>query len=110
MEYTARKVARPIKNWAVALAVVVTAGTANMPVGHADEANAKSLLKAMSDYLAAQKAVSFDYDSNLEIVSTQQQKIALASSGSLTLNRPDRLHATRTAGLPMSRWCLMGKR
>jgi hypothetical protein len=52
----------------------------------------------MSDYLAAQKAISFDYDSNLEIVSTQQQKIGLASSGTLTLNRPDKLHATRTGG------------
>jgi hypothetical protein len=64
----------------------------------ADETQAKSLLKAMSDYLAGQKAISFDYDSNLEIVSTQQQKIGLASSGTLTLNRPDKLHATRSGG------------
>jgi len=69
-----------------------------MPAGHAEETNAKSLLKAMSDYLAAQKAISFDYDSNLEIVTTQQQKVALVSSGTLTLNRPDKLHATRTGG------------
>ena len=52
----------------------------------------------ISDYLAAQKAISFDYDTNLEIVSTQQQKIGLASSGTLTLERPDKLHATRTGG------------
>ena len=52
----------------------------------------------MSDYLAAQKAISFDYDASLEIVSTQQQKVQLASSGTLTLNRPDKLHATRTGG------------
>ena len=58
-----------------------------MPAGHAEETNAKSLLKAMSDYLAAQKAISFDYDSNLELVSKQQQKIALASSGKVALNR-----------------------
>ena len=50
----------------------------NTSVAHADEANANSLLKAMSDYLASQKAISFYYDSNLELVSTQQQKIALA--------------------------------
>ena len=85
------------KRWAFVLALAVT-GTANISVARADEANAKSLLKAMSDYLAAQKAISFDYDSNLELVSTQQQKIALASSGTLTLNRPDKLHATRTGG------------
>jgi len=52
----------------------------------------------MSDYLGAQKAMSFDYDVNLELVSTQQQKIGLASSGTVTLNRPDKLHLTRTGG------------
>jgi hypothetical protein len=98
MQYTFGKVTSTGKKWAIVLAVVATAGTANMPTGHADEANAKSLLKAMSDYLAAQKAISFDYDSNLEIVTTQQQKVALVSSGTLTLNRPDKLHATRTGG------------
>jgi hypothetical protein len=75
---------------AIVLAVAV-AGMASMSIAHADEAQAKSLFKAMSDYLAAQKAISFDYDSNLEIVSTQQQKIGLASSGTLTLNRPAEL-------------------
>jgi hypothetical protein len=82
---------------AIVLAVAV-AGIASMSIAHADEAQAKSLLKAMSDYLAAQKAISFEYDANLEIVSTQQQKIGLASSGTLTLERPDKLHATRTGG------------
>src|SRR5690349_16292682 len=82
---------------AIVLAVAV-AGIASMSIAHADEAQAKSLLKAMSDYLAAQKAISFEYDANLEIVSTQQQKIGLASSGTLTLERPDKLHETRTGG------------
>src|SRR3984893_11431813 len=82
---------------AIVLAVAI-AGSTSISVAHADEAQAKSLLKAMSDYIGAQKAISCDYDSNLELVSTQQQKIGLASSGTLTLNRPDKLHATRTGG------------
>jgi hypothetical protein len=98
MRYKSKMGSRTVKKWIAVLAVVATAGTATISAGRADEANAKSLLKAMSDYLAAQKAISFDYDSNLEIVSTQQQKIGLASSGTLTLNRPDKLHATRTGG------------
>jgi hypothetical protein len=98
MQCSFSKATRTIQKWAAVLTVVAAAGAANMSAGRADEANAKSLLKAMSDYLAAQKAISFDYDSNLELVSTQQQKIALASSGALTLNRPDKLHATRTGG------------
>ena len=92
------KVMNTVQKWAAVLTVVATAGVATISAGHADEANAKGLLKAMSDYLAAQKAISFDYDSNLELVSTQLQKIGLASSGKVTLNRPDELHATRTGG------------
>src|SRR5437870_12143507 len=88
---------RSAKIWAVVLAAA-TAGMASISVARADEAQARSLLKAMSDYLAAQKTISFEYDSNLEIVTTQQQKIGLASSGTLTLERPDKLHATRIGG------------
>jgi hypothetical protein len=44
---------------AIVLALAV-AGMASVSVARADETQAKSLLKAMSDYLAAQKAISFD--------------------------------------------------
>ena len=64
----------------------------------ADEAQAKTLLKGMSDYLASQKAISFDYDSFLEVITKQDQKLGLASSGTVTLNRPDKIRATRTGG------------
>jgi hypothetical protein len=64
------------------------AGPAIISAGRADEADDKRLLKAMSDYLAAQKAMSFDYDVNLELISRQQQKIGLASSGTLTHRSP----------------------
>ena len=95
---------------AIALAIAV-AGMASMSVARADQAQAKSLFKAMSDYLAVQKAISFDYDTNLEIVSTKREKIGLASSGTLTLNRPNKLHAdARPADLPMSRWYSTGIR
>jgi hypothetical protein len=85
------------KGWAFVLALALT-GTASISAARADEAQAKSLFKAMSDYLAAQKAISLDYDTNLEIVSTQQEKVGLASSGTVTLNRPDKLHVKRAGG------------
>src|SRR6516164_5371698 len=93
-----RTAVRTVTKWATVLAMVGLAGTANISAARADETHAKSLLKAMSDYLGAQKAMSFDYDVNLELVSTQQQKIALVSSGTMTLNRPDKFHLTRTGG------------
>src|SRR5215510_12490576 len=109
MQYTPQRATTIVKKWATVLAVVATAGSADISTARGDEAQAKSLLKAMSDYLAAQKAISFDYDSNLELVSTQQQKIALASSGTLTLNRPDKLHATRTGGFANVEMAFDGK-
>ena len=80
-----------------------------MAVARADEAQAKSLVKAMSDYLGAQKAISFDFDTNLEIVSPQQQKIGLASSGALVLNRPDKLRVTRMGGFANAEMVFDGK-
>ena len=50
------------------------AGPTIIAASRADEADAKTLLKAISDYLGAQKAMSFDYDVNLELASTEQQK------------------------------------
>jgi hypothetical protein len=52
----------------------------------------------MSDYLAAQDTLAFDYDSTFEIVTDEEQKLALAGSGSIMLKRPDKVHATRNAG------------
>src|SRR5215471_20083170 len=98
-----------LKKWATVLAVAGVAATATISAGQADQADARRLLKAMSDYLAAQKAMSFDYDVNLELVSTQQQKIGLASSGTLTLNRPDKFHLTRTGGFANIEMAFDGK-
>src|SRR5690349_7314259 len=81
---------------AVALALMVTLGAP--ATARADEAAAKSLLKAMSDYLAGQKAISFSYDSNLEIVTKDKQKLALASSGTVILDRPDKARVMRHGG------------
>ena len=81
---------------AVALALIV--GLAAPSGANADEADAKSLLKAMSDYMAAQTAISFGYDATLEVVTSDDQKLALANSGTVTLNRPDKIRATRSGG------------
>ena len=63
-----------------------------------DSAAAKQLLKAMSEYMAKQQAISFDYDATLEVVTNDKQKLALASSGAVTLNRPDKIRAIRAGG------------
>ncbi|WP_296809724.1 DUF2092 domain-containing protein [Thiocapsa sp.] len=81
---------------AAALSVMVLLGTSM--TASADEADAKRLLKAMSDYLTAQQAIAFDYDAILEVVTKDDQKLALAGSGTVTLDRPDKILATRSSG------------
>ena len=98
MQRAAQKLLGTVVVGLCAAAVTVIVGIATPQPAHAAEAEAKSLLKAMSDYLAAQKAISFDFDTSLEIVTAELQKIALASSGTVTVNRPDKMRATRSGG------------
>jgi hypothetical protein len=95
-----RRLRRSAAASATGAALVLIGGLATLPGARADEAEAyaKNLLKAMSDYLAAQDTLSFEYDSTLEIVTDEEQKLALAGSGMVTLKRPDKIHATRNAG------------
>jgi hypothetical protein len=80
----------------VILSLIILFGTSAWV--NADEADAKRLFKAMSDYMAAQKSLSFDFDATLEVVTKDKQKLALASSGTVTLNRPNKIRATRAGG------------
>jgi hypothetical protein len=93
-----QRIARDARSCAAILVGATMAIIASLSPSQADEAQAKSLFKAMSDYMAAQQVISFEYDSNLEVVTKQGQKLALASSGALTLMRPDKLHVTRHGG------------
>jgi hypothetical protein len=94
MRYRAESPVQNARLLVAALALALAGATA----AHADEKQAKDLLKAMSDYMAAQEAISFDYDTNLEVVTKQHQKLALASSGTVTLDRPDKIRVTRQGG------------
>ena len=81
---------------AVALSLMVLLGTSAGV--SADEADARRILKAMSDYMGAQKSLSFEFDAVLEVVTTDEQILALASSGTVILNRPDKIRVTRAGG------------
>lgn len=60
--------------------------------------DAKEIFRQMTDYVGAQKAVSARYDSDIEVVTTEGQKISFASSGRLLIARPDGLRVSRTGG------------
>ena len=81
-----------------ALALVLTVWMARSPGVAADETDARRLLKAMTDYVGAQQAIAFDYDATLEVVTKDRQKLQLASSGTVSLARPDKIRTTRSGG------------
>src|SRR5262245_321779 len=95
MHYAVLRLMGNVTTWAAVLSMTTMA---SLPTALADEAQAKALFKAMSDYLAAQQTLSYDYDTTLEIVAKDKQKLGLASSGSVTLHRPDKIRATRAGG------------
>lgn len=95
--YVRKPVGFPVRSISV-VAFSVALGLGISTCASADEADAKRLLKGMSDYLAAQQALSFSYDATLEVVTPDEQIIGLASSGKVVLKRPDKLHATRSGG------------
>ena len=60
--------------------------------------DAAQILKAMSDYLASQKTISLTFDSDVEVITPEVEKIQFASSGKMQLSRPDKLRVSRTGG------------
>jgi hypothetical protein len=60
--------------------------------------DAAIILKSMADYLANQKSLSAAFDSDIEVITPELQKIQFTSSGQIKLNRPDKLRIRRTGG------------
>jgi hypothetical protein len=56
------------------------------------------LLRAMTSYTAAQKSISANFDSSIEVITPELEKIQFTSSGKMQLSRPDKLRINRTGG------------
>jgi len=82
---------------AVPLLALGLAGPAQAADDGADD-GASAIVQAMSDYVAGQKAISMTFDTSIEVVTPQIEKIQFTSSGSLDLNRPNQFRATRLGG------------
>jgi len=78
------------------MATLVAVLAAAPTVAWADDA--ADILKAMSQYLANQENLSLSFDSDVEVITPEVQKIQFASSSQLVMSRPDKIHARRTGG------------
>jgi hypothetical protein len=84
--------------WPVLLATILTMGTSFASPARAENGDAEKLLKGMADYVASQKTLAVTFDSDIEVITSNLQKIQFTSSGQVQLSRPDKLRATRTGG------------
>ncbi len=83
----------------LARALVLASALVSLGSGaHAESADAKSILKAMSDYVSSQQTIELTFDSDIEVVTPGLEKIQFASSGDVLVSRPDKLSAHRVGG------------
>ena len=85
------------KSTALVLLGAVFGLLVHSPAG-ADDADARKVLRSMADYVTSQKTLLLSFDSDIEVLTPDLQKIQFASSGQVLLSRPDKLRATRTGG------------
>jgi len=67
-------------------------------LARADDGGARRILAAMSDYIADQRTLSATYDTDIEVITPDLQKIQFTASGDVLLDRNAGLRATRTGG------------
>lgn len=84
--------------FATLASVLVAAFMAAPARTQAQQSDAKAVLKAMSDYVSSQKTIELTFDSDIEVVTPQLEKIQFTNSGEALLSRPDKLRAHRVGG------------
>jgi hypothetical protein len=81
-----------------AIGLIVAGALLIAPAARAQEDTAEKILKAMTNYVASEKSLAIAYDTDIEVITPEIQKIQFTSSGNMLLNRPDKLRASRTGG------------
>jgi len=64
----------------------------------AQKNDALMILKAMSDYVSSQKTIQLTFDSDIEVITPQLEKIQFTNSGQALLSRPNKFYAHRAGG------------
>jgi hypothetical protein len=87
---------RSARLWTIAGSLALVLGLAAVPAGAQQiEPEADKVLRGMAEYLAGLKTFTVDYDVDNEVLSTEGQKLQYSASGSLAVERPGKLHASR---------------
>ena len=90
---TSHRNRRPFTGVVIA-ALLLAAG----PALRAEDNDAKAIIKAMSDSVSSQQTIELTFDSDIEVITPQLEKIQFSNSGDALLARPDKLRAHRASG------------
>jgi hypothetical protein len=89
---------KPLSKSALCLLAVMAMTGVSTRTAWAEEGEAQSILKAMTDYVGHQESLSLKYDTDVEVVTPQVEKIQFSASGEVTMNRPNKFRISRTGG------------
>jgi hypothetical protein len=87
-----------MKTKSILLLLLTSFLTASLMVLPAGAEEAKPILKAMADYVRSQQTIEVTFDSDIEIITPQLEKIQFTNSGKMLMSRPDKLRASRVGG------------
>ena len=79
------------------IAAFFITGTLGVHAATTDD-DAMAILKRMSEYMAAQQTMELPFDSAIEVITPQLEKIQYTNTGQALLSRPDKLYAHRIGG------------
>lgn len=89
-----------LRRWVAAIGLSLLAGSfAFQAHGQAKiDPQADKVLKAMGAYLASLKTFSVNFDADDEYLLSTGQKLQISASGTVAVERPNKMHATRRGG------------
>jgi hypothetical protein len=87
-----------MKTKVIPYAILTSVLVATLAVLPARAEEAKPILKAMADYVRSQQTIELTFDSDIEVITPQLEKIQFTNSGEILLSRPDKLRARRVGG------------
>ena len=78
--------------------LALVAGVVAWPTTDARAQDAGKVLRTMADFITGQQTIWMTFDSDIEVITSELQKLQFTSSGQVLLSRPDKLRATRAGG------------
>ena len=95
-----RNIRKQLCKWLTIMALVLSGSSGFPCCAHADDISDKALnlLRKSLEFVGQQDTLLMDFDSDIEVVTPEIEKVQFTSSGKMLLERPGNLYIARTGG------------